>query len=300
VSATKTVSGALSFARTEADKLTLLAATDDDLSSGLMIECDTCKCWQHGPCVGLWNEKVSSARFLTLFERLASGSRCSPTCSELKAHFSHPSTILQDCPDRYFCELCRPSWHGPGGFVAPSIFAASAEPSLNFASLHSILRKAHRKNTGPPPPPPAGHRRSPSVASTSHAPSQARNKPRESADAALVSGEQHAPATEREWGSQSPSPPPAKSKKDEPVAKKRSTMNSRDAAYDDAIALSILGPGSAAMRARLAKSSRGGGSNASGSGAEDDEEDEDRLVFFTTRSLTPTILTLSFLAPQAK
>lgn len=54
-------------------------------------------------------------------------------------------------------------------------------------------------------------------------------------------------------------------------------MNSRDAAYDDAIALSILGPGSAAMRARLAKSSRGGdGSNASGSGAEDEEEEEDR------------------------
>ncbi|ORY89694.1 hypothetical protein BCR35DRAFT_156736 [Leucosporidium creatinivorum] len=195
---------------------------NDDLSSGLMIECDTCKCWQHGPCVGLWNEK--------------------------------------DCPDRYFCELCRPSWHGPGG----------------------ILRKAHRKNAGPPPPP-AGHRRSPSVTSTSHAPSQARNKPRESADAALVSaflaGEQHHPAAshDRERDSQSPSPPPAKSKKDEPVAKKRSTMNSRDAAYDDAIAMSILGPGSAAMRARLAKSSRGGdGSGASASGAEDEEEDDER------------------------
>ena len=23
----------------------------------------------------------------------------------------------QDCPDRYFCELCRPGWHGPGGSV---------------------------------------------------------------------------------------------------------------------------------------------------------------------------------------
>lgn len=23
-----------------------------------MIQCDTCKCWQHGPCVGLWDEKV--------------------------------------------------------------------------------------------------------------------------------------------------------------------------------------------------------------------------------------------------
>jgi hypothetical protein len=29
------------------------------MSQGLMIQCDTCKCWQHGPCVGLWGEKVS-------------------------------------------------------------------------------------------------------------------------------------------------------------------------------------------------------------------------------------------------
>ncbi|KAM0748487.1 hypothetical protein T439DRAFT_65388 [Meredithblackwellia eburnea MCA 4105] len=35
----------------------------DELSSGLMIQCDTCKCWQHGPCVGLWAEKVSFAPF---------------------------------------------------------------------------------------------------------------------------------------------------------------------------------------------------------------------------------------------
>lgn len=51
-------------------------------------------------------------------------------------------------------------------------------------------------------------------------------------------------------------------------------MNSRDAAYDDAIALSILGPGSAAMRAKLEKS-KGGGSGASGSAASGDEEEED-------------------------
>lgn len=33
--------------------------TAEDLASGLMIECDTCKAWQHGPCVGLLVEKVS-------------------------------------------------------------------------------------------------------------------------------------------------------------------------------------------------------------------------------------------------
>lgn len=31
---------------------------DEEMASGLMIQCDTCKCWQHGACVGLWDEKV--------------------------------------------------------------------------------------------------------------------------------------------------------------------------------------------------------------------------------------------------
>lgn len=51
-------------------------------------------------------------------------------------------------------------------------------------------------------------------------------------------------------------------------------MNSRDAAYDDAIAMSILGPGSAAMRARLEKARNGSASGASGAGDEEDEEEE--------------------------
>lgn len=34
------------------------AIIDEELAQALMIQCDTCKCWQHGPCVGLWGEKV--------------------------------------------------------------------------------------------------------------------------------------------------------------------------------------------------------------------------------------------------
>jgi hypothetical protein len=41
---------------------------DDELSDSLMIQCDTCKCWQHGQCVGLWNEAVSF-RFLSKARR---------------------------------------------------------------------------------------------------------------------------------------------------------------------------------------------------------------------------------------
>lgn len=52
-------------------------------------------------------------------------------------------------------------------------------------------------------------------------------------------------------------------------------MNSRDAAYDDAIALSILEAGSAAMRARL---ERGGKVEGEGVGDESDEEVVEEIV----------------------
>ena len=53
-----------SFLRRSA-RLMVLRFPADELGQALMIQCDTCKCWQHGPCVGLWGEKVSPA-FLPL------------------------------------------------------------------------------------------------------------------------------------------------------------------------------------------------------------------------------------------
>ena len=43
------------------------------LNKGLMIQCEQCEAWQHGPCVGLYEEK--------------------------------------DVPKHYYCELCRPERH---------------------------------------------------------------------------------------------------------------------------------------------------------------------------------------------
>ncbi|KAK4054354.1 Histone deacetylase complex subunit [Microbotryomycetes sp. JL221] len=157
-----------------------LQPTDEELSSGLMIECDTCKCWQHGPCVGLYNEA--------------------------------------ECPDRYFCEQCKPTWHGMGG----------------------VLKKTYRKQTVPA--------REPSAPAA-----QRNNKPRESADASMIQAyiESRIPASAGslvndkiehdavEEGSRSPSPPTSRAKAKDPP-KKRNTMNSRDAAYDRAIALSLM------------------------------------------------------------
>lgn len=45
----------------------------DDETLAFMIQCDTCKAWQHGPCVGFKYEN--------------------------------------DCPDTYYCEQCRPELH---------------------------------------------------------------------------------------------------------------------------------------------------------------------------------------------
>ena len=58
----------------EGTELDLLAPEDytEDLA-GFFLQCDTCKVWQHGGCVGIKNEDMS--------------------------------------PDEYFCELCRPSLH---------------------------------------------------------------------------------------------------------------------------------------------------------------------------------------------
>ena len=140
-----------------------------------------------------------------------------------------------------------------------------------------LLRKAHRKNIAPPPP--TNHNypiRSPSIP---------KNKARESADAGLVSSflstDQIVGTIEREKseeGSVEPVLQPSRTQRsasavstgptrstvvegDLKAPKKRSTMNSRDAAYDDAIAMSILGPGTAAMRARLEKANHGDGSS---------------------------------------
>lgn len=61
-------------------------AQGDDLS-GLFIQCDICKVWQHGGCVGIMSEEAS--------------------------------------PDEYFCEECRKDLHklttSPKGYVSPPV-----------------------------------------------------------------------------------------------------------------------------------------------------------------------------------
>jgi len=64
-----------------------VADVTEDLA-GFFLQCDVCKVWQHGGCVGIMNEEQS--------------------------------------PDEYFCEECRKDLHkvftAPNGYVLSSIF----------------------------------------------------------------------------------------------------------------------------------------------------------------------------------
>lgn len=72
-------------------------AQGDDIS-GLFIQCDICKVWQHGGCVGIMQEEAS--------------------------------------PDEYFCEECRKELHklmtSPKGYVASSFAGPFASKDLQF------------------------------------------------------------------------------------------------------------------------------------------------------------------------
>lgn len=117
----------------------------------------------------------------------------------------------------------------------------------------------NRKSSGP------SGRRSGSPTS-SRDPSGKGHKPRESADAAMVHAFLHDHTSDHKPASTASAP------------RKRNTMNSRDAAYDDAIALSILEHGTAAMRAKLEKAKNGGRSGSEGEGSEDEEDEVEEII----------------------
>ena len=180
---------------------------------------------------------------------------------------SAPTRITASCASRLGMDL-----EGERNANGLSCSASTDDPAHGY----SILRKSHRKNVAPA----TTHRRSPSATTSRNG-----GKGRGGSNNASEALNDHA----RRGDSRSPSPeaPIAStstttrnggpgSKKNSlvpelpaslgPPAKKRSTMNSRDAAYDDAIALSILESGSGAARAKLEK---GGSSGSKKAGSSD-------------------------------
>ncbi|OCF37237.1 hypothetical protein I317_00038 [Kwoniella heveanensis CBS 569] len=200
----------------------------------MMIQCDKCNVWQHGECMGIWED--------------------------------------WEAPDEYFCEICKPERHtvlkrwikrskrkNNGTYVPPRPFelhdiynqrdeglpTQSASwtreyPAEDFQPLRSVPKPAPPSRQKRDPTSPiadsADGRRStrgkqPAVKSekplsTSHA-DKARHDSSSSKPPAQHRRVRHVstPSEERDSRSPQPSAPP----------KRRSTMNSRDAAYEEEV-----------------------------------------------------------------
>ena len=170
----------------------------DEESAGFMIMCETCKAWQHGPCMGF---KLES-----------------------------------QCPDTYYCELCRPDLH----------------PTLTRGKRHARTGSSSsaRPNVSDIPPPSPSAKPVSKTASDSAPKDSAPplHRARSSADASVA-----ASLLETKTQSHSPSPGspgplsadgkrpmyPSTSHLSAPAQpKRRSTMNSREsAAFDESILL---------------------------------------------------------------
>ncbi|CAK9784250.1 hypothetical protein CC85DRAFT_310108 [Cutaneotrichosporon oleaginosum] len=169
----------------------------------MMIQCDKCNVWQHGACVGIWGD--------------------------------------DEAPDEYFCEECKPELHGPlkkwmrhcgrnpANFVPP-------EPEDLLKLYHATDKhppsQSKRWATELPPqpkPPSRSHRKKEDDddrrSSRKSVAAEKTARPPSSKDAARDRRRGRRQSTDL---SLSGSPP-----RHEP--KKRSTMNSRDAAYEEAV-----------------------------------------------------------------
>ncbi|GAA6058921.1 hypothetical protein JCM10212_002873 [Sporobolomyces blumeae] len=258
---------------------------NEEMSSGLMIQCDTCKCWQHGPCVGLWEEK--------------------------------------ECPNRYFCELCKPELHGQGGVLrktsrkssaparrvtrSPSIStsshggkpsAATAAPALSGSSNGSKVSgmggvtakvEGESANTG-------GHVEPSRDGVTQDGPTHPVSGQSGVTTSSVLMGS--TAATTTMTGGSAPAVGTGKHKKSHsstsslippPIAstgshdrpgKKRSTMNSRDAAYDEAIARSLMD-----SHAATGHAPQGGATKGEHEGDEADEGDTDKRPLVEERGV---------------
>jgi hypothetical protein len=93
----------------------LSAVTDSDIpgddAGGLFIQCDICKVWQHGGCVGIMEEAAS--------------------------------------PDEYFCEECRKDLHkvltSVKGYVQASVYSLCAAKVLMRRKTDDVLTSCHRQ-----------------------------------------------------------------------------------------------------------------------------------------------------------
>ncbi|KAJ5443266.1 Zinc finger PHD-type [Penicillium cf. griseofulvum] len=152
----------------------------DDIGS-MFIQCDLCKVWQHGGCVGIMDEATS--------------------------------------PDEYFCEECRKDLH-----------KIKDEPQGQRSSTYLPVAPEPVPPPPPPPPPPAAPTQAPAVPEVPEVP-EVPVIP--AAPAVAPSPGPSSRASSRDISRRSKDPKSRNSESAAAHAKRRSTMNSRDAAYDE-------------------------------------------------------------------
>ncbi|KAI5448814.1 Histone deacetylase complex subunit [Naganishia albida] len=215
----------------------------------MMIQCDHCNVWQHGACVGIWGDEEAPDEYFCelckpnlhaplrrfLRQRQKQGlSFAVPTPSDLKQYYF--------ASDRH-----KPSqskrWTDPSVIknesMSPPPPAATATQSKPSSTNHGASSKSHKAKAHSPAVDTrrsvgAGHRAYSGISDKSHN------------DSRVPGGTSARPGgtSTRRFSntSSSDSPTSANGKgKDMPLGpvKKRSTMNSRDAAYEEAIAASL-------------------------------------------------------------
>ncbi|KAJ6185765.1 hypothetical protein N7519_007066 [Penicillium mononematosum] len=144
----------------------------------MFIQCDLCKVWQHGGCVGIMDEATS--------------------------------------PDEYFCEECRKDLHQikdePDGQRSSTYLPVAPEP------------------VPPPPPPPPAPAPAPAVPEVPEVPAVPVGPV---SSTVAPSPGPSSRASSRDISRRSKDPKSRASESAAAHAKRRSTMNSRDAAYDE-------------------------------------------------------------------
>ncbi|RXK36770.1 hypothetical protein M231_05931 [Tremella mesenterica] len=204
--------------------------TRSDIAEGdpLMIQCDKCNVWQHGPCVGIWAD--------------------------------------EEAPDEYFCEECRPDLHGPlkrwirskgrnpAAFVPPtpedlkhfqytsdkqfpSQSKLWAEIAARETKAKSAPRSHHRKEAPSPVESVDARRSGRRQVSNGKPVSSGKEKEKSVMVHKEKEKEQEKPKPNhtRRVSVMSPSPQRSPSPQNHPPPKRRSTMNSRDAAYEEEV-----------------------------------------------------------------
>ncbi|KAG9041529.1 hypothetical protein FS837_012139 [Tulasnella sp. UAMH 9824] len=168
----------------EDDSVTRCVCGSQDEELGMMIQCEMCKVWQHGICVGFQSE--------------------------------------DECPETYYCEQCRPDMH--------TDLLANRQTANNHSNASSKKSTSHQRAASSNVMPVPSHDGPHQTSVSSH--QQRLTASNLASNNNLHNHSSTAPTSNHSLSrssSRSPSPPTKSS-----LPKRRNTLNSKEAAYEEA------------------------------------------------------------------